>query len=125
MLNRRLALMERKPSVLLVDFLNPDLPLPPIDWETVPPGVNPAEVWDKYEDGIAGWVPIWYPFGDKKTKRAYGEFERASCFEEDLARILKVMHRWPLWGSPTQKKHAVAIALLHLFCELEGLVERV
>ena len=118
-------LMERQPSILLIDFLNKNLPLPEVDRQTVPPGVNPYDVWDKYEDGVAGWVPVWYPLGDRKTMRSYGEFERAYLFEKDLTRILKVMHRWPLWGSPTQKKHAVAIAMLHLFCELAGLIEKV
>jgi hypothetical protein len=35
------------------------------------------------------------------------------------------MKRWPLEGSPEGKKQAVAIALLHLFCEVMDLIEKV
>jgi len=118
-------LMDRKPSFLLHEFLDAAIPLPVLDWETVPLGVDPTEVWNTCEDGVAGWVPVWYPVEDQKTKRSYGEFERAWLFEEDITRILNVMHRWPLWGSRKQKKQAVAVAMLHLFCETAGLVEKV
>jgi hypothetical protein len=57
--------------------------------------------------------------------RAYAEFERAHYFEADLERILKAMKRWPFAGSPEEKKQAVAIALLHLFCECMDLIEKV
>jgi hypothetical protein len=30
-----------------------------------------------------------------------------------------------LWGNPAQKKEAVAIALLHLYCEVNQLCEKV
>ena len=74
---------------------------------------------------MAGWVPVWYPFGDQKSRRAFSEFERAYFFEKDLERVLQTMHRLPLWGSSSQRKHAVGIALLHLFCEVMDLVEKV
>jgi hypothetical protein len=117
--------MGRQPNPLLKEFLDDSLPLPTIYWETVPPGVNPFEVWKGYDEGVDGWVPIWYPVGDPKTRRSYGEFERAHYFNADLERILNAMHRWPLWGSPTQRKHAVAIALLQLFCEVMDLSPKV
>jgi hypothetical protein len=117
--------MARRPNPLLNDFLDDSLPYPPIHWETVPHGVNPSEVWKGYDESVEGWVPVWYPTGDPRTGRSYGEFERAWFFNEDLERILKAMHRWPLWGSSAQKKHGVAIALLHLFCEVNGLAPRV
>jgi hypothetical protein len=117
--------MARKPNPLMKEFLDPTLSLPTIHWETVPPGVNPHEVWDGYDECIDGWVPVWYPLGDQNTGISYGEFERSYCFNEDLERILRAMSRWPLWGSPTQKKHAVAIALLQLFCEVMGLCLKV
>jgi hypothetical protein len=60
-----------------------------------------------------------------KKRLSYGEFERSYYFNEDLERILKAMHRWPLWGSLAQKKHAAAVALLELFCESMGLCPRV
>jgi hypothetical protein len=110
---------------LLEDFLDKSLPLPDICQETVPPGVNPWEVWESYDDGVEGWVPLWYPTFDLISGRSYGEFERASLFDEDLQRILLAMNRWPLWGSAKQKKQAVAIALLQLFCEVMNLSCRV
>ena len=113
--------MARRPNPLLKEFLDPRIILPTIHWETVPAGVNPYQVWDGYDECVDGWVPIWYPLEDPKTGTSYGEFERAYRFNDDRERILKAMNRWPLWGSPTQKKHAVAIALLQLFCEVRGL----
>jgi hypothetical protein len=50
--------MERKPLPFLEDFLDRGLPLPALHWETVPFGVNPLEVWEAYDDTIAGWVFI-------------------------------------------------------------------
>jgi hypothetical protein len=104
--------MAGRPNPLLEEFLDSSLPLPTIHWETVPLGVNPYEVWDGYD-------------GDQKTGISYGEFERSYLFNDDLERILKAMHRWPLWGNPVQKKHAPAVALLQLFCEVMGLCPRV
>ncbi|MGE5311635.1 MAG: hypothetical protein ACM3MN_07815 [Nitrospirota bacterium] len=109
--------MNRKPNPLLADFLDPTLPLPEIHWETVPPGVDPEEAWDRFDENIEGWVPIWFPAVDPCSGRSYGEFERASLFNERLEEILGSMHRWPLWGSARDKKRVVAIALLHLYCE--------
>jgi hypothetical protein len=117
--------MARKPNPLLEDFLDKSLPLPTLAWETVPRGVNPWLVWEAYDECIEGWVPVWFPTHDHVTGRSYREFERAALFNEGLERVLKAMHRWPLWGSPMQKKHAVAIALLQLFCEVAGLCARV
>lgn len=117
--------MERQPNPLLKEFLDGSIPLPEISWETVPPGVDPGTVWESYDEGVEGWVPVWFPAHAPLSGRSYGEFERAYLFNEDLERILKAMHRWPLWGSPRQKKRSVAIALLQLFCEVKGLCERV
>jgi hypothetical protein len=117
--------MARKPNPLLKEFFDSSLPLPRIYWETVPAGINPHKVWDAYDECVDGWVPVWYPFGDPETGISYREFERSSYFNEDLERILRAMHRWPLWGNPTQNKHTVAIALLQLFCELRGLCPRI
>jgi hypothetical protein len=117
--------MARRPNPLLEEFLDSSLPLHTIHWETVPAGINPYEVWNAYDECVDGWVPLWYPTGDQRTGISYGEFERSYYFSDDLERILKAMHRWPLWGSPVQKKHAAAIALLQLFCELMGLCPRV
>jgi hypothetical protein len=115
----------RKPNPLLEDFLDESVPLPPVVWETVPIGVNPYDVWNGYDQCVEGWVFFWYPSHQPVSGRSYGEFERAALFNDDLERILKVMHRWPLWGSATQKKHAVAIALLQMFCEVGVLCARV
>ena len=117
--------MVRKPNPLLNEFLDKSLPLPTIDWETVPPGVSPADAWEMYDETVEGWVPVWYPTGDPKTGRSYSEFERAYLFNDNLERILRAMNRWPLWGSPTKKKHAVAFALLQLFCEVNALCPKV
>ena len=116
--------MARKPNPLLQDFLEETLPLPKVHWETVPPGVNPAEAWNSFDENVEGWVPVWFPVGDCCSGKSYGEFERAYCFNDDLERILKAMNRWPLWGTATQKKHTVAYALLHLYCETMGLVSK-
>ena len=113
--------MIRKPNPLLIEFLDKNIPLPSIDWETVPPGVNPMDAWEMYDETVEGWVPVWFPTGDRNTGRSYGEFERAMLFNDSLERILKAMKRWPLWGSPRQKKHAAAFALLQLFCETKSL----
>jgi hypothetical protein len=117
--------MARRPNPLLEEFFDPGLPLPTIHWETVPPGVNPYEVWDGYDECVDGWAPIWYPSCNPKTRISYGEFERSYYFNDDLERILRAIHRWPLWGSPVQKKHAAAVALLQLFCEVMDLCPRV
>jgi hypothetical protein len=117
--------MSRRPNPLLEDFLDRSVSLPEIHWETVPWGVDPFVVWEGYDDCVEGWVPVWFPSHEPRTGRSYGEFERASLFDKDLERILIAMHRWPLWGTPKQKKHAVAIALLQLYCELGNLCERV
>jgi len=109
--------MGRKPNPLLKDFLNLTLPLPAVHWETVPAGVNPEEAWDRFDENVEGWVPVWFPIGDSCTGRSYGEFERAFLFNERLEEILSTMHRWPLWGSGRERKRAVAFALLHLYCE--------
>ena len=117
--------MSRKPNPLLEDFLDESLPLPEVDWETVPFGVNPWDAWDMFDENVEGWVPIWFPVGDFRTGLTYNEFERAYFFNEDLERILEAMHRWPLWGTPEQKKHAVAFALLHLYCEVHRFCPKV
>ena len=117
--------MARRPNPLLQEFLDKHLPLPEIFGETLPRSVNPQDAWDSFDENVEGWVPVWYPVGDLKTGSAYGEFERAYYFNEDLQRILRAMHRWPLWGSARQKKHAVAYALLQLFCEVGNLCARI
>jgi hypothetical protein len=117
--------MVRKPNPLLIEFLDKDLPLPAIHWETVPPGVNPADAWEMYDKTVEGWIPVWFPTINRGTGRSYEEFERACLFNDSMERILKAMNRWPLWGSPTQKKHAVAFVLLQLFCETRDLCPRV
>ena len=117
--------MVRKPNPLLIEFLDKDLPLPDIHWGTVPPGVNLADAWEMYDETVEGWVPVWFPTIDRGTGRSYGEFERAILFNDNLERILKAMNRWPLWGSPTQKKKAAAFALLQLFCETRVLCPKV
>jgi hypothetical protein len=117
--------MGRKPNPWLNEFLDKGLSLPTIDWETVPPKVDPKEAWESFDENIEGWVPIWFPTGDYKTGFSYDEFERAYYFNESLERILKAMNRWPLWGSPTHKKHAIAFALLQLFCEVRSLCPKV
>jgi hypothetical protein len=110
---------------MLEDFLDGSVSLPEIHWETVPPGVDPFIVWEGYDQGVEGWVFWWFPGHDQVTGRSYGEFERASLFEKELERILRAMHRWPLWGTSTLKKHAVAIALLQLYCEIQNLCDKV
>ena len=110
--------MGRKPNPLINAFLNESLPLPNINWETVPPNVNPREAWESFDQNVEGWVPVWFPTYDTNKGISYNEFERAYFFNEGLERILKAMNRWPLWGSETKKKHAVAVALLQLFCEV-------
>jgi len=109
--------MATKPNPLLNEFLDKSLDMPEIDWETVPPDVNPADAWDMYDDTVEGWVSVWFPTFDSEDGRSFGEFERAYLFNVNLERILKAMKRWPLWGSPSQKKHAVAIAMLQLYYE--------
>jgi len=121
----RIARVMRRPNPLLQDFLDDTLPLPEINWETVPSGVNLREIWSGFDENVEGWVPVWFPTGDPVTCRSYAEFERSHYFNDDLERILRAMHRWPLWGNPKQKKQAVAIALLHLFCEVMGLCSRI
>jgi hypothetical protein len=117
--------MPRKCNPLLEDFLDSSLSFPELHWETVPLEVDPFAVWEGYDEGVEGWAPVWFPSHDPVSGRSYGEFERASLFDRDLKRILRAMHRWPLWGTPTQKKHAVAIALLQLYCEILNVCERV
>ena len=108
----------RKPNPLLQEFIDDSIPLPPLHWETVPADVDPHKAWEALEENVDGWVPAWFPTGDPKSGRSYGEFERSYYFNADLERILTAMHRWPLWGSAKQKKHSVAIALLQLYCEV-------
>ncbi len=108
----------RTPDPLLMDFLDPEVPLPEICWETVPPFINPYHVWDGYDESVQGWVFIWYPVRDPVTGRSFGEFERAHYFHEDLKRILIEMRSWPLWGSKRHKKKVIAFALLQLFAEV-------
>jgi hypothetical protein len=117
--------MIRRPNPLLIEFLDKNIPLPPINYETVPPGVNPMDAWEMYDETVEGWVPVWFPTIDMRTGRSYEEFERAMLFNDGLERVLKAMNRWPLWGSPIQKKHAAAFALLQLFCEIRALCPRV
>lgn len=115
----------RKSNPLLKAFLDKSVPLPVVHWETVPPGVSPDDVWESFDEGVEGWVFVWFPSHDPATGRSYGEFERAYLFNAGLERILKAMNRWPLWGNAKQRKHAVAFALLQLFCEAHNLCERV
>jgi hypothetical protein len=117
--------MGRKPNPLLQEFLKEDLPLPELDWQTVPSGVNPTDAWEMFDQNVEGWVPVWFPTGDLISGKTFTEFERAYFFNDDLERILKAMRRWPLWGNPAQKKQAVAIALLHLYCEVHRLCAKV
>ena len=117
--------MSRKPNPLLQEFLDPDLPLPEISWETVPFEVDPRDAWEMFDENVEGWVPIWFPTGDLSSGKSFSEFERAYYFNLDLERILEAMHRWPMWGTDTQKKHAVAFALLHLYCEVNRLCAKV
>jgi len=46
--------MGRKPNPLLQEFLDEDLPLPEIDWQTLPPGVNPMDAWDMFDENHQG-----------------------------------------------------------------------
>jgi hypothetical protein len=117
--------MAKKPNPLLLEFLDQSLPLPEIHWETVPPGVDPSDAWKAYDENVEGWVFVWFPTNDPKTGRSYEEFERACLFNDNLERILKAMHRWPLWGSSTYRKHAVSFALLQLYCEVNARCPRV
>lgn len=117
--------MARKPNPLLLDFLDKTIDLPEVDWETVPAGVNPEVVWEGYDEGVEGWVPVWFPTFDTVSGKSYGEFERASLFNEELERILIAMHRWPPWGSTLHKKHTMAFVLLQLYCELMQLCPRI
>ncbi len=117
--------MPRQPNPLLTEFLDPSIPLPNLDWETIPSGVNPEEVWVGLDECVEGWVPVWFPSYDEVAGRSFSEFERSWLFNDDLERILSAMHKFPLWGSPKQKKHAAAIALLQLYCELKQLSPRV
>ena len=110
--------MGRRPNPLLTEFLDESIPLPEVDWETLPAGVVPGLVWTALDENVEGWVPVWFPVGDFGSGKTYGEFERAYWFNDDLERVLKAMKRWPLSGTKVEKKHAVAIALLHLFCEV-------
>ncbi len=108
----------RSPDPLLEDFLDPDIPLPEICWETVPHNINPYFVWEAYDENVQGWVFVWYPVRDPVTGRSFGEFERAQYFHEDLKRVLFQMGKWPLWGSRRHRKKIVAFALLQLFAEV-------
>ena len=63
--------------------------------------------------------------GSRALQIAMGAPFLIKLSNDDLERILKAMHRWPLWGNPAQKKEAVAIALLHLYCEVHGLCAKV
>jgi hypothetical protein len=112
--------MARKPNPLLEEFLDENITLPEIDWETVPSEVNPYDAWEMFDENVEGWVPVWFPVGDPKSGKSFKEFERAYFFNEALERILQAMHRFPLWGTAKQKKHAVAFALLQLYCEVNG-----
>jgi len=114
-----------KLNPLLEEFLDRDIPLPEIHWETMPPGVDPFAVWEAYDERAEGWTPFWFPTADPENGRPYSESERASLFDKDLERILSAMRKWPLSGSGKSKKHAVAIALLQLYCEINNLSERV
>ena len=117
--------MARRPNPLLHEFLDESLSLPEVDWQTVPFGVNPADAWEMFDENVEGLVPVWFPTGDLISGKSFGEFERAYFFNQDLERILGAMHRWPLWGTPLQKKHAVAFALLQLYCEVNRLCTKV
>ena len=48
--------MARKPNPLLTEFPDESIPLPTIDWETVPPGVRPADAWEAYDEGVAAFA---------------------------------------------------------------------
>ncbi|MEE8553373.1 MAG: hypothetical protein V3S72_08745 [Desulfobacterales bacterium] len=50
--------MSRKPNSLLTEFLDKSIPQPTLDWETVPPGMKPADAWEAYDEGVEGWGPI-------------------------------------------------------------------
>jgi hypothetical protein len=117
--------MLRRPNPLLKEFLNKSIPFPEIHWETVPPDVNPWDVWNGYDDTVEGWVPIWFPDVDIVNGRSYGEFERSCLFNDELERILRAMHRWPLWGNENQKKETVAYALLQMYCEVRGYCSKI
>lgn len=112
--------MGRRPDPLLEEFLDESLAFPDLAWETVPVHVDPYRVWDACDANVEGWVPVWYPVRDPLTGRSYSEFERAHYFHQHLVRVLAQIHRWPLWGSRRRKKHAVAIALLNIYCEVGG-----
>ena len=44
--------MGRKPNPLLREFLDHELALPEIDWQTVPLGVNPADAWEMFDENV-------------------------------------------------------------------------
>jgi hypothetical protein len=86
---------------------------------------NPLDVWDGYDDTVEGWVPIWIPDADVMSARSYGKFEWSCLFNDELESVLKVMHRWPLWGNDKQKKETVAYALLQVYCEVRGFCSKI
>ena len=79
--------MIRKPNPLIIEFLDKDLPLPSVHWETVPPGVNLSDVWDAYDENIQAWDFERFPTGDPRTGVAYGDNELAFMIKENLERI--------------------------------------
>ncbi len=50
--------MGRKPNSLLNEFLDKSLDMPVINWETIPPDVNPVVVWEQFDENVEGLVPI-------------------------------------------------------------------
>jgi hypothetical protein len=68
--------MARKPNPLLEEFLDENITLPEIDWETVPSEVNPYDAWEMFDENVEGWVPVWFPVGDPKSGKSFKEFER-------------------------------------------------
>ena len=68
--------MIRKSDPLLKEFLDKSIPL-----TTIRCPQESWEVWDGYDEGIEGWVLVWYPIGDSKTGNSYCEFARAYWFK--------------------------------------------
>jgi len=109
-----------QPDPLLKEFLRDDLPLPDVEERSGPHLPDKTKAWEDFNPNLYGdWTPGWFPRQDSEGNRLSKE-QRAQEFHEQLRKHLGLSSGSPLNGNDSEKKRAVALALLLMLYEHES-----
>ena len=109
-----------QPDPLLREFLRDELPLPDVKARSGPYLPDTTKAWEDFNPNLYGdWVPGWFPRRDSEANLLSKE-RRAQEFHDELLKHLGLSSGSPLSGNDSEKKRAVALALLSMLYEHES-----